>query len=64
MANTSPKVLTETFTLRAERAFFSELDELRRLSEPVPTKSEAIRTAVRAELARARALRARRRVKV
>lgn len=38
--------------MRADDAFFDALDELRRLMDPVPTKSDAIRAAVMSELER------------
>lgn len=40
------------FTMRVDAEFLSELDELRALDRPLPSKAEVLRSLVKAELAR------------
>ncbi len=57
MPNVSPKVQDRSFTLRVDDAFIDEIDQLRALIRPVPSKSDAVRIAVKAELERRKKLR-------
>jgi hypothetical protein len=54
MANTFPKRFTNKLQLRVDDEFKAAVEELRRLSSPIPTASEVIRCAVMQELARAK----------
>jgi metal-responsive CopG/Arc/MetJ family transcriptional regulator len=46
MANKAPVRYTTGFTMRVDDDFLATVDELRRLSDPIPTRSDAIRMAV------------------
>lgn len=52
MPNVNPKIQRHAFTMRVDDDFMDEIDRLRLLMRPVPTKSDAVRSAVKAELAR------------
>ena len=54
MANTFPRRFTGTLQLRVDDEFKAAVEELRRLSSPIPIASEVIRCAVMQELARAK----------
>lgn len=58
MANTAPKVHDRNFAMRVDETFFDEIDEIRSMMQPIPSKSEAVRIAVRNELLRLRSRRA------
>lgn len=47
MANTSPKVNDRSFTLRVDAQFMRDVDDLRAMLTPIPSKADAIRYAVR-----------------
>lgn len=52
MANTAPKVYERSFTLRVDDQFMREIDELRSMLDPIPSKADTLRYAVRETLRR------------
>lgn len=58
MANVTPKTHDRSFTLRVDDAFLDEIDQLRALIKPVPSKSDAVRLAVKEALEHRRKSRA------
>lgn len=53
MANTAPKVYERSFTMRVDDHFMRDIDELRSMIDPIPSKSDTLRYAVREALRRA-----------
>ena len=55
MPNVTPLKYDTPFTIRVDQKFLDELEELRGLQRPIPSKSEVIRSLVSEALKRAKA---------